>query len=121
MQDLNSTIKILVSKLKKYAAETIFALQASQSYIKQGNFVLNEIKGKIEFDNLGFGYIPDKPVFKNFNLVIQPGEKVAIVGHTGAGYYARLYNKYFRHHSYEFMASIKESLTSPKQSSNNTQ
>ncbi len=67
------------------AAERIFALQDSQSYIKQGNFILNEIKGKIEFDNLGFEYVPDKPVFKNFNLVIQPGENVAIVGHTGAG------------------------------------
>jgi len=67
------------------AAERIFALQDSQSYIKQGNFVLNEIKGKIEFDNLGFEYVPDKPIFKNFNLVIQPGETVAIVGHTGAG------------------------------------
>ena len=67
------------------AAERIFALQDSQSYIKQGNFVLNEIKGKIEFDNLGFEYVPDKPIFKNFNLLIQPGEIVAIVGHTGAG------------------------------------
>ena len=67
------------------AAERIFALQDSQSYIKQGNFVLNEIKGKIEFDNLGFEYVTDKPIFKNFNLVIQPGENVAIVGHTGAG------------------------------------
>jgi ABC-type multidrug transport system fused ATPase/permease subunit len=62
------------------AAERIFALQDSQSYIKQGNFVLNEIKGKIEFE-----YVTDKPIFKNFNLVIQPGENVAIVGHTGAG------------------------------------
>ncbi len=67
------------------AAERIFALQDSQSYIKQGSFVLDSIKGRIEFDNLGFEYVPDKPVFKDFNLVIQPGETVAIVGHTGAG------------------------------------
>jgi len=67
------------------AAERIFALQDSQSYIKQGNFVLEEIQGKIEFKNLGFEYVPGKPVFKKFNLVIQPGETVAIVGHTGAG------------------------------------
>jgi len=67
------------------AAERIFALQDSQSYIKQGNYILNEIKGKIEFDNLGFGYIPEKPVFKNFNLTVQQGETIAIVGHTGAG------------------------------------
>ena len=67
------------------AAERIFALQDSQSYIKQGDYVLDSIKGKIEFDNLGFEYVPEKPVFKNFNLEIQPGETVAIVGHTGAG------------------------------------
>jgi len=67
------------------AAERIFALQDSQSYIKQGDFVLDSIKGRIEFENLGFEYVPDKPVFKDFNLVIQPGETVAIVGHTGAG------------------------------------
>ena len=67
------------------AAERIFALQDSQSYIKQGSYVLDSIKGRIEFDNLGFEYVPDKPVFKDFNLLIQPGETVAIVGHTGAG------------------------------------
>jgi len=67
------------------AAERIFALQDSQSYIKQGDHVLDSIKGKLEFENLGFEYVPDKPVFKDFNLKIQPGETVAIVGHTGAG------------------------------------
>ena len=67
------------------AAERIFALQDSQSYIKQGDYVLDSIKGKIEFENLRFEYVPEKPVFKDFNLEIQPGETVAIVGHTGAG------------------------------------
>jgi len=67
------------------AAERIFALQDSQSYIKQGGHVLDSIKGRIEFDNLGFEYVPEKPVFKDFNLEIQPGETVAIVGQTGAG------------------------------------
>ncbi len=67
------------------AAERIFALQDSQSYIKQGDYVLDSIKGKIEFENLGFEYVSEKPVFDNFNLEIQPGETVAIVGHTGAG------------------------------------
>ena len=67
------------------AAERIFALQDSQSYIKQGDHILDSIKGKIEFDNLGFEYVSGKPVFKNFNLEIQPGETLAIVGHTGAG------------------------------------
>ena len=67
------------------AAERIFALQDSQSYIKQGDYVLGSITGNISFENLGFEYVPEKPVFKDFNLEIQPGETVAIVGHTGAG------------------------------------
>jgi ABC-type multidrug transport system fused ATPase/permease subunit len=67
------------------AAERIFALQDSQSYIKQGDHVLDSIKGKLEFENLGFEYVEGQPVFKDFNLEIQPGETVAIVGHTGAG------------------------------------
>jgi ABC-type multidrug transport system fused ATPase/permease subunit len=67
------------------AAERIFALQDSQSYIKQGDHVLDSIKGKIDFDDLRFEYVPENPVFENFNLSIQPGETIAIVGHTGAG------------------------------------
>ena len=67
------------------AAERIFALQDSQSYIKQGDYVIEKIKGEIEFANLEFGYSSEKPVFKDFNLKIQPGETIAIVGHTGAG------------------------------------
>ena len=67
------------------AAERIFALQDSQSYIKQGDHVLDSIKGKIEFKDLRFEYVPEHPVFEDFNLKLQPGETVAIVGHTGAG------------------------------------
>ncbi|MFX0063968.1 MAG: ABC transporter ATP-binding protein [Candidatus Hermodarchaeota archaeon] len=44
-----------------------------------------KIQGGIVFENVDFAYIPDQPVLKNFNLSIKPGEKVAIVGHTGAG------------------------------------
>jgi ATP-binding cassette subfamily B protein len=67
------------------AAERIFALQDSQSYIKQGDHVLDSIKGKIEFEDLKFEYVPGHPVFEDFSLELQPGETIAIVGHTGAG------------------------------------
>ena len=43
------------------------------------------IKGRITFENVTFGYLQDKPVLKHFNLDIAPGEKVAFVGATGAG------------------------------------
>lgn len=44
-----------------------------------------EIKGRITFENVTFGYLHDKPVLKHFDLDIAPGEKVAFVGATGAG------------------------------------
>ena len=44
-----------------------------------------EIKGRITFENVTFGYLQDNPVLKHFDLDIAPGEKVAFVGATGAG------------------------------------
>ena len=44
-----------------------------------------DIKGRITFENVTFGYLQDKPVLKYFDLDIAPGEKVAFVGATGAG------------------------------------
>jgi ATP-binding cassette subfamily B multidrug efflux pump len=46
---------------------------------------LEQIKGLVEFQNVQFGYNPDKVIIKNFSAVAQPGQKVAIVGPTGAG------------------------------------
>lgn len=43
------------------------------------------IKGRITFENVTFGYLQDKPVLKHFDFDIAPGEKVAFVGATGAG------------------------------------
>lgn len=43
------------------------------------------IKGRITFEDVTFGYLEDKPVLKHFDLDIAPGEKVAFVGATGAG------------------------------------
>jgi ATP-binding cassette, subfamily B, bacterial len=42
-------------------------------------------KGRIEFENVTFGYEPDRPVLSNFSLRIEPGQAVALVGPTGAG------------------------------------
>ena len=46
----------------------------------------NNVKGKIEFDNVVFQYDNnDKPTIKNFTATAEPGQKIAIVGPTGAG------------------------------------
>ncbi|MDD5486310.1 MAG: ABC transporter ATP-binding protein [Dehalococcoidales bacterium] len=46
---------------------------------------LENVRGNIHFENVYFGYMPDKTVINNFNAVVKPGQKVAIVGPTGAG------------------------------------
>jgi len=46
---------------------------------------LTEVKGSVGFDNVVFGYEPDRTIIKHFSADIMPGQKVAIVGPTGAG------------------------------------
>lgn len=52
---------------------------------KTGKLDKNKVSGKIEFKNVLFGYDDNKTIIKNFNVTVNPGEKVAIVGPTGAG------------------------------------
>ncbi|WP_405008585.1 ABC transporter ATP-binding protein/permease [Kitasatospora purpeofusca] len=42
-------------------------------------------RGLIRFESVGFGYVPTKPLIKDFSLTIEPGQTVAVVGPTGAG------------------------------------
>ena len=68
------------------AVERIFGLiDADNTIIQHDNQPAKNLRGKIELNNLTFGYSTSNPVLKNFNLTIQPGEDVAFVGHTGAG------------------------------------
>ncbi len=46
---------------------------------------LEKVAGKVEFRDVHFGYLPNKMVIKGFTARIEPGQKVAIVGPTGAG------------------------------------
>jgi ATP-binding cassette subfamily B protein len=46
---------------------------------------LANVKGNVEFKNVHFGYEKDKPVINNFSAKVQAGQKIAIVGPTGAG------------------------------------
>jgi ABC-type multidrug transport system fused ATPase/permease subunit len=68
------------------ASERIFALiDTLPLVIQKDNLKPSNLKGEIEFKNLSFKYDESKEVFENFNLKINSGESVAIVGHTGAG------------------------------------
>ena len=46
---------------------------------------LDRAKGEVEFKNVRFGYDPEKIIIKDFSVKVNPGEKIAIVGPTGAG------------------------------------
>ncbi len=46
---------------------------------------IGRAKGLVEFDGVGFGYDPDRPVLHDVRLRIEPGERVAVVGPTGCG------------------------------------
>ena len=69
------------------SAEKIFVVQDEINTITEVEHPvkLNEVKGKIEFKNVWFAYEDDNYVLRDVSFVIQPGEKVAFVGATGAG------------------------------------
>jgi len=68
------------------AAERIFALIDAEHSVKQdGSISPQGLNGQIEMLAVDFSYTPEEPVLRDFNLHIEPGETLALVGHTGAG------------------------------------
>jgi len=67
------------------ACERVFEFLGNDNYIDEGTLLANEVKGNVEFKNVKFGYNKDKIIIKNFNAKVKKGEKIAIVGPTGAG------------------------------------
>ena len=52
---------------------------------EDGTFEYRRLTGDIRLNHVDFGYVPDKQVLYDINLYAEPGQKVAFVGHTGAG------------------------------------
>jgi subfamily B ATP-binding cassette protein MsbA len=67
------------------AAISVFTLIDEKTEINDGNQVLDQAKGDINFDNVSFSYDGEKSPLKNINLTIKRGETVALVGKTGSG------------------------------------
>ena len=69
------------------AAERVFEFLASKEEIQDAKnpVVLNDVQGQVTFENVCFGYDPNKIVINDFSMYIKPGQTTAIVGPTGAG------------------------------------
>jgi len=69
------------------ASERVFEFLAEPEEKPEAEnpITLETVRGEVEFRDIVFGYDPEKPVIHGFSAVIKPGQKVAIVGPTGAG------------------------------------
>lgn len=69
------------------AAERVFEFMEADEEVPSTDTPLSteDIKGNVEFRNVSFGYKSDNTIIKNFNAKISDGQKIAIVGPTGAG------------------------------------
>jgi ATP-binding cassette subfamily B protein len=68
------------------ASERVFALiDAEPAVVQTGSEDPGRLKGQVDFDQVCFYYKENEGVLEDFDLHIQPGETVALVGHTGAG------------------------------------
>lgn len=68
------------------AAERVFALiDADPNVIQTERLDVPRLKGEVRFEDFDFHYTDNEPILRGFDLSIQPGETLALVGHTGAG------------------------------------
>ena len=85
IQELAEQFSTLQSSLA--SAEKIFTIMDENALVPEAEnpAVLPEIRGRIEFDHVWFAYDEENYVLRDVSFVIEPGQKVAFVGATGAG------------------------------------
>lgn len=69
------------------ASERVFEFLGEEEMSDESSktAVLENVKGDVEFRNVNFGYLPEKTIINNFSAHAKAGQKIAIVGPTGAG------------------------------------
>lgn len=86
LTQLSLTVNMLQGALA--AAERVFALLDAPEIEPDPEVpaaLPQPVRGRVAFEHVRFGYSPDAPLMRDVSLVAEPGEKVAIVGATGAG------------------------------------
>ena len=86
LTQLGLTVNMLQGALA--AAERVFALlDADEVEADPANLatLAHPVRGRVAFEHVRFGYSPTKPLMRDVSLLAEPGQKVAIVGATGAG------------------------------------
>ncbi|WP_051619080.1 ABC transporter ATP-binding protein [[Mycoplasma] collis] len=97
-----SLAKVIIKNNKIYELEDFATLNdnailAWKIPTKNNEFCFKPVKGEIIFNNVWFGYSPDNMILKNINIHILPGQKIALVGPTGAGKttFTNLINRFY--------------------------
>ena len=69
------------------AAERVFEFleEPEELNTTKGNIDTEKLQGNVEFNHVKFGYNPDRTIIKDFSATVKEGQKIAIVGPTGAG------------------------------------
>lgn len=85
INEISNQLTVIMSALA--GAERVFRVMDEEpEAIHDTNKVkLNDIKGDVVIKNVTFGYNPDKTILKNISMYAHPGQKIALVGSTGAG------------------------------------
>ncbi|HOJ92729.1 MAG TPA: ABC transporter ATP-binding protein [Dictyoglomaceae bacterium] len=82
--DLSNLLNNLITSMA--SAERIFeVMDINPEVIEKKDAIDFEIKGEVEFRNVSFSYDGNRKVLENISFKVKPGEKIALVGHTGAG------------------------------------
>jgi ATP-binding cassette subfamily B multidrug efflux pump len=85
LADLSEKYNILQGAMA--SSERIFRLLDTEAAIQSPSepYAPQAVRGAVEFDDVRFGYNPEEPVLKGISFRLEPGETLAVVGHTGAG------------------------------------
>lgn len=78
--------KFNVIQMGMVSSERVFKVLDNPDVIQsEGSYAPDSIAGKVELQNVWFAYVKEQYVLKNISFSAQPGETIALVGHTGSG------------------------------------